>query len=193
MQYKRKRPCRVFLHGLLRFGCSVSGGILFPEGRADNDGLDLFAADLDADLCAYLGVCALDVAHADAYRAAGGHTAGCDCAYRTAVAVGDGVFRTGYAALLKLKAYELAGCALGTLAHVEVAVDEVLALGGLGYPSETGLDGRCGVVDFVAVEAEAHLEAERVARAETCGLDAELSTCLEYSVPYLFAELGVEV
>src|ERR1043166_1264376 len=64
------------------------------------------------------------------------------------------------------EADELARDSLLLLPDECIASDEV-ALGELDEPAEVGLEGRGGVVDVVAVERHPHLEAERVAGAES--------------------------
>ena len=89
----------------------------------------------------------------------------------------------------QLEAHQLAGHALGFLALHAGAVDEILALGELGDPAESGLDGRRGVVDIVTVEAETLLQTQRVAGAEADVLQSELLAGLPERLPELLAVL----
>ena len=92
-----------------------------------------------------------------------------------------------------LEAHQAARHALGLLPLQQGATREVLPLDEFGNPPQPGLDGRGSVVQVIAVEAEAHLEAKRVARAQAYGLDAELGAGLEDGVPYPQRGLGPEV
>ena len=56
----------------------------------------------------------------------------------------------------------------------------------LDRPGEPGLDGARGLVDIVAVEAEAGFEAEAVAGAEADRLDADVFAGFEQRVPEFF-------
>src|SRR6185503_2856649 len=60
--------------------------------------------------------------------------------------------------------------------------DEIRLLEAHG-PAESGLEGIRGLVDVVPIEAVAHLEAERVARAESDGPDSFRRPRLEDAVP----------
>src|SRR5262249_19004124 len=71
-----------------------------------------------------------------------------------------------------LEAHDLAGQRLGLHLLDGRAPDEV-ALPHLHRPRKAGLDGVRGLVDLVAVEREARLQPQRVARAEPGRLEAE--------------------
>jgi len=67
-----------------------------------------------------------------------------------------------------LEADQLAARPRGAHLLDRVAADEV-ALAGLDDPAESGLQGVRRLIDVVAVERVAHLEPQRVARAEPDG------------------------
>ena len=70
--------------------------------------------------------------------------------------------------------------ALGLLPGERRLADEALAL---DHPAEAGLERRVLLVDVVAVEGEARLEAQGVARAEADRLEARAAAAVEERVP----------
>ena len=70
-----------------------------------------------------------------------------------------------------------------------LAVDELLALGKLRDPTQTCLQGRGRIVDIVAIEAEALLQAQRIAGTQADVLQAELLAGLPKRLPELIAVL----
>ena len=75
-----------------------------------------------------------------------------------------------------LESDQFAHDTLGFLLFQHSTVDELLALGKLRNPPQTGLDGRSRIVDVVAIKAESFLQTERIARTETDVLQSVLGT-----------------
>ncbi len=161
----RKQPGRRSTCGPVR--------ILAKAIRYKN-GLEQFLAHLDVDVVTGFGELRFHVSRTDAHLQTGRHgTRGHDTDL-VAFGIGDLVAVTRNTAIDHLEAYQLAGNALGLLFLHERTVDEILTLDELGDPSQTGLDGRRGIVDIVAVEAETLLQAERIACTQTDILKAVL-------------------
>ena len=100
---------------------------------------------------------------------------------------------TGNAAVNHFKTYQLAGHAFLLLLLQLGAVDEVLAFHEFGNPTQSSLDGRGRIVQIIAIQAEAHLQAERVTRPQSNRFDAKLGTSLEDGLPNLHGCLRVEI
>jgi len=167
--------------------------ISFAERRLDDRRLQVAVADADGDLGADLGVIRADVAQADADLARGRHGAGGHVADYLAFRANDVVAVAGHTLILKLEGAEFAFYALFLLLLQGGTVDEVLAVDELRDPAQAGFDGRGRLVDIVAVEAESHLQTERVACAEADRLDALGLASLEERLPDLESILGVEI
>src|ERR1700722_12169880 len=98
-----------------------------------------------------------------------------------------GVTVPGDAALGHLQTDELAFWAAGSANGLKrVAADEV-TLVELGIAIEMGFEDVDLVRDFVVVERHRRFEAQRVARAEAAGQDAEFLTRFEHLVPNALA------
>src|SRR5580700_4472740 len=125
------------------------------------------AADADFDVRADSARLRRDVGHADIFlQERRGAPAG-DAA-RFLAADPHGVAVASNALIEHFKADELARNAGFFLARKHVAAEK----GGLFHltdPAQPGFPGRGGVVNFMAVEAHAGLQAKRVARAEAAG------------------------
>ena len=104
-----------------------------------------------------------------------------------AVGCGDLVAVARNAAVDHLESHQPAGHALGLLLLQQGAVDELLALGEFGDPAQSAFERRGGVVDVVAVEAEALLQTQRIARAQTDILESELFAGLPERFPEFVA------
>ena len=167
--------------------------ISFAERRLDDRRLQVAVADADADLGADLGVIRADVAQADADLARGRHGAGGHVADHLAFRANNVVAVAGHTLILKLEGAEFAFYALFLLLLQGGAVDEVLALDEFRDPAQAGFDGRGRLVDVVAVEAESHLQTQRVACAEADRLDALGLASLEERLPDLESILRVEI
>ena len=105
----------------------------------------------------------------------------------------DVVAVAGDSLILQLEGAEFALHTLFLLLLQSGAVDEVLAVDKLRDPAQAGFDGRRRLVDVVAVEAESHLQTQRVACAEADRLDALGLASLEERLPDLEAILRVEI
>jgi hypothetical protein len=93
--------------------------------------------------------------------------------------------RRGDAAVYHFEANNLALGAAGSLHGQQgVAADE-LAFVELEPALEAGFEDVDLFGDFVAVEAHAGLQAQRVARAQAAGADAELAAGIQQRVPHL--------
>ena len=68
-------------------------------------------------------------------------------------------------------------------------VDEILSFGEFGNPAQAAFDGRCGVVDVVAVEAEAFFQTQRIAGPEADVLQPVLPAGLPERLPEFVAVL----
>ena len=100
--------------------------------------------------------------------------------------IADLIAVTGHAAVDELESDELALQTLGFLSQQILFVQEIaLGLGELGNPAQAGLERRCGVIDIVTVEAEAHLKSESVAGTQSDRLDTELGSGLKHGIPKL--------
>ena len=97
------------------------------------------------------------------------------------------------AAVYHLESHQFAGNTFALLLLQHGAVDEILSFHKLGNPAQTGLDGRSGIIQIVAVQAEAHLQAERVAGTQPDGFNAKFGTCLEDGIPNLQGSFGIEI
>lgn len=162
-------------------------------GGLDDFGSELTTTYYDVDRRADSGEFLLHIAHTDTRLEGGGHRARGHFANDVAFGVCYFVVGARYALVRELEGDELALDALGLLLLEEGLAGEVLLRDELRDPAETSFEGRGGIADIVAVEAEAYFEAERVASAETDGADAFGLTCFEDSVPDLLTVLGVEV
>ena len=86
------------------------------------------------------------------------------------------------AAAAHFESDQLARDALLLLLRKRVAADEI-AFVELDDPAEVGFERRDGGVDLVPVERHLGFQAQRVARAQAAGLDAEFRAGLENLVP----------
>ena len=85
----------------------------------------------------------------------------------------------------QLKAYQTTFGTLCFLFGVVFTVDKIFAIDKFGDPTQPGFDRGGGVVDIVAVEAEAHLQTQCVARTQTDIFQSHVSTRFPESGPQL--------
>ena len=100
---------------------------------------------------------------------------------------GDRVAVARNAPLDHFQPHQFAPHALGLETLHRGAVDEILALGEFRDPPQPGFERRRSVVDVVAVEAEALLQTQRIARAQTDILESELFAGLPERFPEFVA------
>ena len=152
------------------------------ERRGDYFALYDLATNFNAQFSALGGMGERDVGEGDVLLEKGRGRAAGDLADGLAVRVKHLVAVAGDAALNGFKADEDSVEAALFLLHKGGVADE-LSLFQFDEAIETGLPGSNGVGDFVSVEGERAFEAERVARAEAAGQNAELFTGGEKFVP----------
>ena len=107
--------------------------------------------------------------------------------------VSENIVLTWNTAFLKFETNEFAFSTFSALTDIEFAIDKVFAFSRFSNPTKTSFDRRSSIVDFVAIEAEAHFETESVASTKTDRFDTIFSTCSEESIPNLLAILWVEI
>ena len=86
-----------------------------------------------------------------------------------------------------LETDQFAGQTAGLLLFHQFAVDELLAIDELGQPVQARLDRRSRIVDIITVEAETHLQTQRVAGTEADIFQPLLRTLLPESLPEFLA------
>lgn len=139
---------------------------LLNERKFHDLGLHQLLADHDGDLRADLGELLLHVTHTNPLFQTGRHRTRSHLADDIALRRGDLVTMTRNTAIDHLETDQFAGQTAGLLLFHQFAVDELLAIDELGQPVQARLDRRSRIVDIITVEAETHLQTQRVAGTE---------------------------
>src|SRR5690606_25447550 len=63
----------------------------------------------------------------------------------------------------------------------------------LGDPAQSGFEWRCGVVNVVAIQAEAHLQAQCVTRTQPDGFDVKCLPGIYDGVPYFLSVFLMDI
>src|SRR5436190_14033231 len=136
--------------------------LLVVDGLGDDHGGTRLASDIDLELRAGLGALGRNVGHSDPSLQARREGAAGDLA-----AAGNWIALPRDAPFGQLEGNQALARTLRADPRRLVGADEPGAL--LAAPAKPGLDGASAFAQLVAVEAEADLEPERVARAEAGG------------------------
>src|SRR5262249_21951671 len=153
----------------------------FVERGFDCHRLHWLVADHDVDGLSRYSMLGWQITHADVLTARGPRRAAGDPAGGRAIEI-HFVAIASDAAAAHFESNELALDAGFFLLDERITPVEV-ALIEFDDPTEAGFERRDRRVDFVAVERHRRFQTQRVARAQSAGLDAEFGACAHHQIP----------